>query len=72
MSVTKDAIMSVLYRNEAKDEAEIKIVDVFLCKLRKKLAPFDIGIETIWGVGYAMNDRAKAAYYALWPQDLAA
>lgn len=57
---TKDAIMAALYRNLAKDEAEIKIVDVFICKVRKKLKPFGIEITTIWGQGYAMPAASKA------------
>lgn len=49
---TKEQIMHHLY--QMRDEAEIKIVDVFVCKVRKKLKPFGIKIETIWGKGYAM------------------
>jgi two-component system cell cycle response regulator CtrA len=39
------------------DEPEIKIIDVFICKLRKKLANASGGkdyIETIWGRGYVL------------------
>jgi len=39
---------------------EIKIVDVFICKMRKKLTPFGIVIETVWGQGYRMLDDSKA------------
>ena len=41
------------------DEPEIKIIDVFVCKLRKKLAQATGGnhyIETIWGRGYVLCD----------------
>ena len=41
------------------DEPELKIVDVFICKLRKKLATATRGdhyIETVWGRGYVMRD----------------
>lgn len=48
--VTKQNIMSVLYGLDD-DTPEIKIVDVFVCKLRKKL-PAGEKIETIWGSGY--------------------
>lgn len=58
--VTKDGFMATLYRDQAKEEAEIKIVDVFICKMRKKLQPFEIPIETIWGQGYRMSAAAKA------------
>lgn len=34
------------------DEREVKMVDVVICKLRKKLAPLGVGIGTTWGHGY--------------------
>lgn len=58
---TKQSIMTALYSDRADDEVEIKIVDVFVCKMRKKLTPFGVGITTIWGTGYALNDRNKFA-----------
>lgn len=58
--ITKDHVMAALYRNSAKDEAEIKIVDVHVCKIRKKLKRFKIDIETVWGVGYRMTSAMKA------------
>lgn len=58
---TKDAIMAALYRDSAKEEAEIKIVDVFVCKLRKKVRPFGVNIETRWGEGYFLSQASKAA-----------
>lgn len=41
------------------DEPELKIIDVFICKLRKKLAEATEGenyIETVWGRGYVLRD----------------
>ena len=41
------------------DEPELKIIDVFMCKLRKKLSAATGGInyiETIWGRGYVLRD----------------
>jgi two-component system, cell cycle response regulator CtrA len=41
------------------DEPELKIIDVFVCKLRKKLAQATGGshyIETVWGRGYVLRD----------------
>lgn len=60
---TKDAILAGLYGHLAGDAPEAKIVDVFICKLRKKLQPFGIVIETIWGQGYrlAAESRARVA-----------
>ena len=49
------------------DEPALKIIDVFICKLRKKLAQATGGnhfIETVWGRGYVLRDpdpRAVAA-----------
>lgn len=60
--LTKDAAMAVLYRDFGKDEPEPKIVDVFICKLRKKLKPFGIAIETVWGVGYRVGPEVKARF----------
>jgi two-component system cell cycle response regulator CtrA len=41
------------------DEPELKIIDVFICKLRKKIATATGGdhyIETVWGRGYVLKD----------------
>lgn len=41
------------------DEPELKIIDVFICKLRKKLSTATDGenyIETVWGRGYVLRD----------------
>lgn len=59
--VTKDTAMAALYRDRGESEPEIKIVDVFICKARKKLKPFGIAIDTRWGVGYSMSAASKAA-----------
>lgn len=57
---TKQTIMSALYRTDGiRDEAEIKIVDVYICKARKKLLPFGIKIETRWGEGYFLTAATK-------------
>jgi two-component system cell cycle response regulator CtrA len=54
--VTKEMFLTSLYGGM--DEPEIKIIDVFICKLRKKLAYASGGkdyIETIWGRGYILQ-----------------
>jgi two-component system cell cycle response regulator CtrA len=41
------------------DEPELKIIDVFICKLRKKLSVATGGknyIETVWGRGYVLRE----------------
>lgn len=49
--LTKQRLLAGLYPIEA-DEAEIKIIDVFVCKLRAKLKPLDVTVQTVWGRGY--------------------
>jgi two-component system cell cycle response regulator CtrA len=56
-TLTKEMFLNHLYGGM--DEPEIKIIDVFLCKLRKKLATASNGknyIETVWGRGYVLRD----------------
>ena len=46
------------------DEPELKIIDVFVCKLRKKLSAAMDGeshIETVWGRGYVLRDPVAIA-----------
>jgi DNA-binding response OmpR family regulator len=55
--VTKEMFFKHVYGGM--DEPEIKTIDVFVCKLRKKLAQATDGshyIETVWGRGYALRD----------------
>jgi two-component system cell cycle response regulator CtrA len=56
MVLTKEAFLNHLYGGI--DEPEMKIIDVFICKLRKKLAGAGAGnlIGTVWGRGYMMRD----------------
>jgi len=56
MVLTKEAFLNHLYGGM--DEPEMKIIDVFICKLRKKLqlAGADNLIGTIWGRGYMLRE----------------
>src|SRR5579883_2113345 len=58
MVLTKEAFLNHLYGGL--DEPEMKIIDVFVCKLRKKLAQAGAKnlIGTVWGRGYVMRDPA--------------
>jgi two-component system, cell cycle response regulator CtrA len=61
-TLTKEMFLSHLYGGM--DEPEIKIIDVFICKLRKKLANASGGkdyIETVWGRGYVMREPLENA-----------
>ena len=60
-TVSKEMFLSQLYGGM--DEPEVKIFDVFICKLRKKLAGASNGkdyIETIWGRGYVLREPHEA------------
>ena len=57
-TLTKEMFLNHLYGGM--DEPELKIIDVFICKLRKKLANAAGGtnfIETVWGRGYVLREQ---------------
>ncbi len=61
-TLTKEMFLNHLYNGM--DEPELKIIDVFICKLRKKLSIACDGenyIETVWGRGYVLRDPAQEA-----------
>jgi len=65
-TLTKEMFLNHLYGGM--DEPEVKIIDVFICKLRKKIEDATDGdnyIETVWGRGYVLRDpqegKPKAA-----------
>src|SRR5215472_16329874 len=57
--VTREKFLYHLYGGM--DEPDLKTLDVFICKLRKKLAHSGGGhyIETVWGHGYMLRDRTS-------------
>ncbi|MGL6208299.1 MAG: response regulator transcription factor CtrA [Paracoccaceae bacterium] len=60
-TLTKEMFLNHLYGGM--DEPELKIIDVFICKLRKKLAEATGGhnyIETVWGRGYVLREPTPA------------
>lgn len=69
--VRKQAFIEALYFHQ-QDEAEIKIVDVFVCRVRRKLKPWKMEISTQWGQGYFMPAESKAIAQALIDQARAA
>ena len=61
-TLTKEMFLNHLYGGM--DEPELKIIDVFICKLRKKLTTATGGesyIETVWGRGYVLRDPVEDA-----------
>ena len=64
-TLSKEMFLNHLYGDD--NEPEVKIIDVFICKLRKKLTAAADGIdyiETIWGRGYALRDPNQPALAA--------
>jgi two-component system cell cycle response regulator CtrA len=62
-TLTKEMFLNHLYGGM--DEPELKIIDVFICKLRKKLAEATGGenyIETVWGRGYVLREPQAGDY----------
>ena len=62
-TLTKEMFLNHLYGG--RDEPEWKIIDVFICKLRKKLALASGGenyIETVWGRGYVLRDSGEVEH----------
>ncbi len=61
-TLAKEIFLNHLYGGM--DEPELKIIDVFICKLRKKIAKANDGdgcIETVWGRGYVLRDQESKA-----------
>ena len=66
MTISKEMFLNHLYNGM--DEPEIKIIDVFICKIRKKIADATNGehcIETVWGCGYRMQEPRPVLSLAL-------
>ncbi|PZT84218.1 MAG: DNA-binding response regulator, partial [Citromicrobium sp.] len=62
-TLTKEMFLNHLYGGM--DEPELKIIDVFICKLRKKLSEAlkgDSHIETVWGRGYVLRDPQESVH----------
>ncbi|MCB9965793.1 MAG: response regulator transcription factor [Rhodospirillales bacterium] len=65
-TLTKEQFLNHLYGGM--DEPEVKIIDVFICKLRKKIqdaADGDNYIETVWGRGYVLRDPQEVKEKAI-------
>lgn len=61
-TLTKEQFLNHLYGGI--DEPELKIIDVFICKLRKKMSQASEGenyIETVWGRGYVLREPSEIA-----------
>lgn len=66
----KEHLMASIYGALPDDDvAEPKIIDVFVCKMRKKLRSFDIEVETIWGKGYRLSSENKVTAQQYFPPE---
>ena len=72
-TLTKEMFLNHLYGGI--DEPELKIIDVFICKLRKKLTSACDGqnyIHTVWGRGYVLRDPSESDMAETAPAETAA
>jgi DNA-binding response OmpR family regulator len=53
-AVSKEHIHEAMSASE-EVHTELKIVDVICCRVRKKLAPYEIDVQTVWGFGYYLE-----------------
>lgn len=58
---TRNQLFDHLYSGETDNEPEQRILDVFICRLRRKIAPHSRFIETVWGQGWRMRETAPPA-----------
>lgn len=55
-TLSRETLLESLYwQGSIDEEPVIKIIDVFICKMRKKLAGMPLIIETVWGRGYRIK-----------------
>ena len=62
---TKDQMMTMLYADRPDEEPDSKILDVMICKMRKKLSPHGVEIRTIHGAGYELTPTSREKIKAL-------
>lgn len=65
---TKDQLHTVIEQNRptmGKEPVDQKMVDVMICKLRKKIKPHGVTIDTMWGIGYHMTSENRERCSAL-------
>lgn len=59
--LTLEALLAATHDPAAgDDDRDVKIVDVWLCKMRPRLAELDIVVKTIWGGRRSMDAASKA------------
>lgn len=66
--MSKERLHELLYVDPS-GGPELKVIDVFICKLRRKVTDLGILIETVWGQGYRLDPGSISL---LWPDHRAA
>ncbi len=57
---TREALCNAIYINEPdEDMPDLRMIDVLVCKIRRKLKPFEIEIKTYWGKGFGMSEAMR-------------
>lgn len=62
--VTRDLYVRAMEVLDPTWDAEVKILDVFVSKMRAKLRPFGVAVETVWGRGYQLAEAQREAVLA--------
>lgn len=60
-TVSREALMQAMHGLNPDDEPEMKLIDVMICKLRKKMKPLGIDIATAWGRGWRLVQTVEVA-----------
>jgi two-component system cell cycle response regulator CtrA len=55
--LAKESLITLMYSDEVDNPPFDKIIDVFVCKLRRRLTPSPYWVETIWGHGYRLDEH---------------
>lgn len=66
-TISKEGLVAIIYSDRIDSEwPAVKIIDVFVCKVRKKLRDggADFEIETVWGMGYRAVTASDEALLA--------
>lgn len=56
-TLSREQALAVMYGASNRELPDRKLVDVLVAHIRRKLAPFGVEIETLWGLGYALKNR---------------
>ena len=51
---SREQLLDRIYSLKPNDPPEIKIIDVLICRIRKKLKPLGVQIQSAWGRGYRL------------------